>query len=185
MKPLVLLNLNTRDIQLSEVLPLLPFWRREQALRFRRDADRQTSAAAYLLLQEAVDKGSLDPFVYEPNGKPRLHEYPELHFNLSHAEGAAACALASSPVGIDIDRITKVEPEVVCRVMNEKEQAIIAQEGMVAFFRFWTMKEAFLKLTGEGLRNDLRNVLSDCSQIDFEVRNLQGYVCTTAMKKDG
>ena len=184
MKPSVLLDLNTRDIQLSEVLPQLPLWRREQALRYRREEDRQTSAAAYLLLERAVGRGPLEPFLLEPNGKPRLREYPELHFSLSHTDGAAACIVASRPVGIDIEHILDVEFDVIRHVMNEKEQAIIAREGMVAFYRFWTMKEALLKLTGEGLRNDMRNVLAENEDVAFEVRNLQGYVCSTAMKSE-
>ena len=36
------------------------------------------------------------------NGKPYLHGYPEIHFNISHSGAYAVCALAGIPVGIDI-----------------------------------------------------------------------------------
>ena len=53
--------------------------------------------------------------------------------------------------------------------MNEEEQAVIkaAPQPDVAFIRRWTMKEARLKLTGEGISDNLKNVLDDTSQLKF------------------
>lgn len=38
-------------------------------------------------------------------GKPFFPECPELHFNLSHCQTAAACALDASPVGVDVQEL--------------------------------------------------------------------------------
>ena len=50
---LVLVNDRLDRLDLNAALPLLPSFRREQALRFRREIDRRQSVAAWLLLREA------------------------------------------------------------------------------------------------------------------------------------
>ena len=45
--------------------------------------------------------------------------------------------------------------------MNETEVALIksAARPDIEFIRYWTMKEAFLKRSGEGLRSEMGSVL--------------------------
>lgn len=89
---------------------------------------------------------------YGPSGKPFLAEYPEIYFNLSHTAGLLACALGRQAVGIDAEGIRDY-PKALLRKMTEGERAYIlgADEPNEAFMRVWTMKEAWVKLTGEGL----------------------------------
>ena len=63
------------------------------------------------------------------------------------------------------DRETPVEVEHY--TMNEEElrQILTAERPDVAFTRLWTMKEAVLKRTGEGLRNDLKNVFLNAPEL--------------------
>jgi 4'-phosphopantetheinyl transferase len=61
--------------------------------------------------------------------------------------------------------------------MNEEEVNQIHESARpdVEFIRLWTMKESLLKLSGEGIRNNLKNVLAESySQVSFTtVINLQ------------
>lgn len=41
-------------------------------------------------------------FTYTGHGKPYLLNYPDVHFNISHSGEYVACAVADSPVGVDI-----------------------------------------------------------------------------------
>ena len=89
---------------------------------------------------------------YGEAGKPCLSNHPDKHFNISHTSGLVACAAGDHPVGIDVERIRPFS-KAVMRKLTEKERIYIqsSENQDEAFMRVWTMKEACIKLTGEGL----------------------------------
>lgn len=91
-------------------------------------------------------------YTYSSGGKPYISGHPEIQFNLSHTKGILACAVSDRPVGIDVEGIRPVLPSVL-RKMTERERAYIlsADDQAEAFMRVWTMKEACIKMTGQGL----------------------------------
>lgn len=91
-------------------------------------------------------------FYYGPSGKPFLRERPDIHFNISHTKGLVVCAIGTHVVGVDAEQI-RPYPGSVLRKMTEKERFYIqhATNADEAFMRVWTMKEAVIKWTGEGL----------------------------------
>lgn len=190
---MIYVNDNIRKItekQLLEAINSLPEWRKVQTMRFKHHQGRVESAFSYLLLCEALrERGILEPptFVYgtEGNsGKPSMKEHPELFFNLSHCRHAIACALDEHPVGIDIETLGRYSERLACYTMNEAELAEIAtaEDKDIAFTRLWTMKEAAMKLTGEGISTNVRDVLSHSSNIIYSTRVCaeKGYVVTLA-----
>lgn len=90
----------------------------------------------------------------QEEGKPYLKDYPEVHFNLSHSGGYAACALSRLPVGIDLQQFVPRRADVAARHFTEEEQQYIRKAGReeAAFFQIWALKESFLKAAGQGLR---------------------------------
>ncbi|MBP3789945.1 MAG: 4'-phosphopantetheinyl transferase superfamily protein [Prevotella sp.] len=155
------------DFDLTAALQQLSAQRREQALRFRYELGQRTCALAYLLLKRALSKEygiTENPvFEYGEHGKPAIVGHPEIFFNLSHCREAVACAVSDRPVGIDVESIRSFKESLVRFTMNEQEveRIMAAERPEVAFIRLWTMKEARLKLTGEGISNDLKQVLSE------------------------
>lgn len=155
---MIYLNDHTEDLNMGRALERVSRQRREAALRYVKDSDRRLSLAVYLLLQEAVEKeygitGEL-LFDWGPHGKPFLKDYPHIHFNLSHCPGVALCVVSDSPVGCDVENVPPALDLDVCRcVFSGKEQSLIlsAPSPTLAFTRLWTQKEAFVKLTGEGI----------------------------------
>lgn len=147
-----------RGLDEAQVLRLLPPERREKALRCRRQEDRLRSAAAGLLLARYARQLGFDRFpeVREgAYGKPYFPDAPQAQFSLSHSGGYAALATSSLPVGVDIQEIRPERVMAAVRFLTEPEQAQLTalpqEEEVQAFFRLWTLKESYGKMTGRGL----------------------------------
>ena len=141
--------------------------RREQALQFKFEQGQRLCVAAYMLLKQALreQEGILDNpiFEYGEHGKPSIVGHPELHFSLSHCKEAAVCVLSRRPVGIDVESIGRYSESVARYAMSDDEMQQIHQAGNpgLAFIRLWTMKESLLKLTGEGINDNMKETLKN------------------------
>ena len=180
---------NIWGFDLEEALATVSAQRREYALRYRHERDRRLCVASYRLLERALKLefgiSVVPPFVRGTNGKPMLDGFPDIHFNLSHCNAAVACALDTSPVGIDVECIDRYAPEVAAVTMSDEECAAIAASPRpeVEFARLWTMKESLYKLNGDNLAKDLRTMLTDTSRYRFSTTVYPGFVCTTCQLK--
>lgn len=131
-------------------LERVSFERRERILRLVSGSARKERLGAELLLAVVLPRFDRAPsqIVLGAHGKPLL---PKGYFSLSHSEGAVALALSDSPVGCDIERLRKAPVRVAERKFTERERGTLSFEYDDSFFRIWTAKESYLKLTGEGL----------------------------------
>lgn len=161
----VYINDEIEKIDLRQGLLQISEQRREQALRYKHEQGQRLCVAAYLLLKQALaeqENITENPvFEYGTHGKPFIVGHPELYFSLSHCKEAAVCVLSRKPVGIDVESIGRYRDSVANYAMNENELQIIshAEHPEVAFTRLWTMKESLLKLTGEGINDNMKNTL--------------------------
>lgn len=93
---------------------------------------------------------------YEKEGKPYLKEMPDVYFNLSHSGGYVSCAIADVPVGVDIQKKSMVRSRIAERFFtsadNERLSVCSEEEREDLFFRMWSIKESYIKLTGQGMR---------------------------------
>lgn len=176
--------------QTEKLILSLPEWRREQALRYKHLQGRKECAVGYVELLRGLrlcfgieEKPS---FSYNEHGKPFIKEHPEVHFSISHCQVAAGCLVSRKPCGMDVEYIRKAKPELVRHTMSQEEAEAIFSSPFpdVLFTRFWTQKEAVLKLLGTGLIDDLHGVLHSPMAKDIILKtreNLyQGYIVTTA-----
>ena len=88
-------------------------------------------------------------------GKPKLiHDF--LHVNLSHCRGLAAAAVGYMPLGVDAEAPRQIRESLLRKVCTpeEAEAVLGAADGNFVFSRFWTLKEAYAKYTGEGIGLD-------------------------------
>ena len=179
---MIYLNDDITGFDFEAALPLLSDQRREQALKFKHELGRNTCAAAYLLLCEGLrtEYGITEEpvFEYGEHGKPFIIGHPDIHFNLSHCREAAICVIADRPVGVDIESIREYKDTLAHYTMNDEELARITQSPDPAreFIRFWTMKEAVLKLSGEGIRNNMKTVLTGQEAFETVVNEHRGYI---------
>ena len=90
------------------------------------------------------------------NGKPYI-ENEKISFNLSHTDGAVACIIDTDggSVGIDAEPIGRDGKKIIERFFDGNARRIYADshDKALEFARIWTEKEAYAKLTGEGLSN--------------------------------
>ena len=179
------------DFDLEEAMTLLSEQRREQVARYKLEGPRRQAVAAYLLLRKALREmyGIYDApvFEYDANGKPSILGHPEIFFNLSHCRKAVACVVADSPVGIDVEETCRFSDSIARYTLDDEEyeSVVKADNPSQAFIRLWTMKEALLKYTGEGLRRDIKTVLrlSPANKVEFLTELHDGYVVSVVNTK--
>lgn len=147
------------DIQLFKRLYTgLDASRRAKADRFRFEKDKRLCVAAGALLQYALQLENVrKPSIkVTSNGKPFLAGEESVYFNLSHSEGMVMCAIADKEVGCDVEKKAELDQELVEYAMTEYEIGRIYglesdTEQQEMFFRFWTLKESYMKAIGLGI----------------------------------
>ena len=87
----------------------------------------------------------------------RLERLKSLHFNMSHSGDCAVLVVSDSPIGIDIEHKSRNYMSLAKRCFCPEEYAEIEavtdeEERRKRFLEYWTMKEAYIKYIGEGLR---------------------------------
>ena len=139
----------------AESLTGIPNWRCDYILRYLRPCDRKLSLGAWRLMESSLKRHgfSAENVVIGKNGKM---ECEGIYFNISHSADMVLCAVSDTPVGCDIEKVTNAPMEVAERYFSEKERRYIAVAKNSAdanrrFFRLWTMKESYMKMTGEGM----------------------------------
>jgi 4'-phosphopantetheinyl transferase len=98
-----------------------------------------------------------------PHGKPQLPASTGLYFSLSHATAVVLCALARTPIGVDVEAVpadTRHLELLSCLDPTERAAVTAAPASLqpAAFMRCWVRKEAYLKGTGEGLSREPHSV---------------------------
>ena len=90
---------------------------------------------------------------------------------MSHCKEAAVCVLSRKPVGIDVESIGRYRDSVARYAMNDEELRQIqqAERPEVEFTRLWTMKESLLKMTGEGINDNMKGVLQNTGKECFTI----------------
>jgi len=140
-----------------------------RADRFLFAEDRDTFTAAHALARAVLSEATGHPtdfwrYAAAPLGKPALHPscaVDGLRFNISHTRGMVACALArDDELGVDVEAADRrTDFRIADRFFAPEEAQLVAatapDQRARLFFRFWTLKEAFIKATGEGLRRPL------------------------------
>lgn len=150
---------------LTRFARLLSADERARADRFIRQRDRERYVAAHgavrCILGKTMGRDPADlVFTANPWGKPELALPGAPFFNLSHTDDLGALAIGwRCPVGVDIEQVRPIEPDVAKLSFSPAEQAELARlhgaEWLQGFYRCWTRKEAVIKALGLGLAQPL------------------------------
>lgn len=148
-----------------------------RADRFRFAEDRQSYLAAHILLRAGLSQLSgcsprSHAFASRKSGKPVLDDrcpaasrLRGFHFNLSHTRGMVAVAFARHAIGVDVEKVRPITDmrELVIELMSDAalrrfDEAPGDAARLRLFMRYWTLSEAFLKASGEGLSGTTRSL---------------------------
>jgi len=129
--------------------------RKSKTMKYLQADDRKRCLGAGILLEEILPRHGASPgaITLSPEGKP---EAEGIYFNLSHSDDLVICAVGEKMVGCDIEKIGDEPKGVAKHFFHQKEAEYLNSfEGVrrtEAFYRLWTLKESYIKMTGEGLR---------------------------------
>lgn len=155
----------------SAVPSVLSEQEQTRAAQFHLRSDRDTYVAVHfalrLVLGRVLDLPStavplvrhVCPICGAAHGRPGVAGDP-VHFSLSHSGGTGLVAIASTPVGVDLEApasdatVTLLSPRL--HPAERAELSVLPEsERRGAFARVWCRKEAYLKGIGTGLSRPL------------------------------
>ena len=105
------------------------------------------------LLMEEKGLEPLPAIARKEGGKPWFPDYPHLHFSLSHSGDLSLAALGDAPLGADLEIVRNRTIGLPRYALSEREYAWFQAQGgrWEDFYTLWTLKEARVKCTGEGI----------------------------------
>ena len=158
--------------------------RRERVLKKSRQEDRLRSVAADMLLRTALSESFCTDeddikILEDERGAPYVDGI-DVCVSISHSGDYAVCAFSHAPVGIDIEQVRPICARVAVGTFSEGETEYLGADGnelsgdaLVRFYEIWTAKEAYAKMTGNGI--SLKHTV-DTTTVPVRRVHFDGYV---------
>ena len=181
---------NVEDLDLKRAYPLVSKNRREKIDFYRFDKDKKLSAGAYLLLRKLLSEENITKprFKTGKYGKAYISNHENIYFNLSHAGKMVLCAISDKEVGTDIEYI---DPAIDLNIAknffynSEYERIMNGENKPDEFFKYWVLKESYMKYTGLGMNlsldsfeiilEDTITLKDDNNSLKFNLFNVGNY----------
>ena len=128
----------------------------DKILRLKNEADRKRSLMAGIMIRDNLLKCgfSQDDILISDNGRPYIDG---IDFNVSHSGDYVVMVISDeASVGCDIELMRDRSVSPAQKYFSDAEKAWIDSEAdkIPAFYRIWTARESYIKLTGEGILLD-------------------------------
>lgn len=155
----------------DDIFSILPKYRQEKILKLKNETDKKLSLlvgylihfAFYDLCDDLYPLTDKEIKVDEETGAQYM-TYNGVYFSASHSGTKAMVVFSSVSVGCDIqlidDKKEKDNIKLAKRFFADYEYEHIANSKNPndEFYKYWTIKESFLKLTWEGLKGGLKKI---------------------------
>lgn len=151
----------------EEMYPRYAAWldpqERQRLGRFRFNRHRQEflhgRALTRFVLAHYLDVKPGDlVFSSSENGKPHVAGDAPVHFNLTHSHGTCVLAVSvAGSVGVDLERVdtgndrTGIAERYFSKTERDFLRVLPETERRSMFTAMWTLKESYIKATGQGL----------------------------------
>lgn len=170
---LYVLDTNIREgFDFQKLYDILPDYRKKKIDKMKFENDKILSLGAGLLTKHVLNINNLNDkdIKFINNGKPVIDN---LFFNISHSKKYVICTTADKAVGADIEEISEYNENIPKRFFSKNECEYLSKQSEAnkskEFFRIWTIKESYIKMTGEGISCGL-----DSFWVDF-AKNIKIY----------
>ncbi len=142
----------------SEILSELTDERKDKILKLKNEPDRKRSLMAGLMIRDNLKTYGInqEDIKVTDNGRPYVSG---IDFNVSHSGDYVVMALSDGKVGCDIEQVKDRNCSAVNRCFKPSEIKWIeeSEDKILAFYRIWTARESYIKLTGEGILLDFKS----------------------------
>lgn len=97
---------------------------------------------------------------YSPLGKPFLRNYMDIHISLAHCRHGVTAILSRERVGIDIEKLKPYNIYAARKILDEVELKRVeaSVDSSREFFRYWTLKESYIKAIGMGFSYPTKSI---------------------------
>lgn len=151
---------NVENLDLKKSHSLVSPARQKKIDFYRFEKDKKLSAGAYLLLKKLLSCENITNPIFktEKYGKAYISNHENIYFNLSHSGKMVLSAISDKEVGVDIEYIDpKIDLNIAKNYFfnSEYEGIMKSQNQPDEFFRYWVLKESYMKYTGLGFNLDL------------------------------
>lgn len=121
------------------------------------------TAAFFKALSEYDISGNDVDLIYGKHGKPYLKNYSDVYFNISHSGKYVMCAAGDVEMGVDIQEHVNDRRHIAKRFFPENEYKKIEnicepRKADKLFFDMWSVKESYVKATGEGIGDSFKDI---------------------------
>lgn len=132
-------------------------------------AQRQNTDEAIRTLSRKVLGEEIGEIARSERGKPYFPQRQNLFASVSHSGEYFVCTFAPCEIGVDLQQIKHLRGEtpesavprfkmMASRFMHPAEAKFVEEDTYARFFRIWTAKEAYVKMTGQGIDNDFSSL---------------------------
>lgn len=151
---------NVENLDLKKAYQAVPENRKNKIDFFKFDKDKKLSAGAFLLLKKLLSEQNITDFKIKIGkyDKPSICNHENIYFNLSHSGKMVLCSISDMEVGVDVEYIdSTIDLDIAKHFFynREYERIMNAENKPDEFFKYWVLKESYMKYTGLGMNLEL------------------------------
>ena len=151
---------NVENLDLKKAYQAVPENRKNKIDFFKFDKDKKLSAGAFLLLKKLLSEQNIADFKIKIGkyDKPSICDHENIYFNLSHSGKMVLCSISDREVGVDVEYIdSTIDLDIAKHFFynSEYERIMNAENKPDEFFKYWVLKESYMKYTGLGMNLEL------------------------------
>lgn len=161
---------NIYDLKnIDDIVKELPKDRYARYVKFRKEEDKLACVLAYHLIREHIGGGEI---LKNEFGKPYIKD--SFPFNISHSGEYVILAKNDTQIGCDIEKIVDIDVKQMAEYSFYKKEIEYLKNknyDLKTFYRFWTIKESYLKMLGLGISKGLDSFFVDLENLTINGQN--------------